>query len=110
LLLKPIQKKIKEKLDATKKKMLWNGTIRIMTIGYINYCASWVLNMRLKFLDPNAELSATDYILNPIIGLYLIVYPIFCLYFVMRRSNEYLSKKENQEKYKLLYPGVNIYS
>jgi len=88
LLIKPIRAKVKAKLIETKDKMIWNGVIRMMTLGYINYCTMWAVNLGVKFVDPAGDPKPSEYIVSPLLGLFLFGYPTGCLILLWRTSND----------------------
>ena len=89
-LVKPLREKVNWKLIQFKEKMIWNGILRTFTFGYLNYCVCWAINTRFKFMDPEVELEIFDWILNPLLFLFIFIYPIFSLHFVMKKKNEEL--------------------
>ena len=50
-IIKPFRTKIKKFLLDYKKDMIWNGIIDIITLGYINYCLSWWLNLTENLMN-----------------------------------------------------------
>ena len=93
-LIKPIRAKVKAKLIETKNKMIWNGLIRIITLGYINYCSMWAINIGVKFIDPTGKPYISEYIICPLLGILLFGYPIVCFIILWRTPNENLQQKK----------------
>jgi len=110
LLIKPIRAKVKAKLIETKNKMIWNGLIRMITLGYINYCAMWTVNLSAKFIDPIEEPKISEYIITPLLGILLFSYPICCFIILWRTPNEELQQKKTKDSFKNMYPNVNVWS
>lgn len=87
LLIKKIRAKVKAKLINIKNGLIWNGTIRAITLGYLNYCVMWAVIIRVKFIDKYEDPTIGEYISAPIIGILLIAYPIGCLVYFIKTSN-----------------------
>ena len=50
-----IRRKILEYLIQYRKKMMWNGIIRMISISYIDLCICWTCNYRLKIMAQGNE-------------------------------------------------------
>ena len=81
----------------------------MINLAYLNYCSMWVVTIAVN-LEPYAQPTNADIIKTLLFGIFLIFYPLFCLIVVMRAPNEKLQQKETRDKYKNIYPNVNVWS
>jgi len=87
-IIKPLRKKMKKILNDYYKEMIWNGTIDIITLGYMNYCLSWWLNLTDNLMNDEVTPTIGNYISCLILGLLIFPYPFTMLYILVKQKNE----------------------
>jgi len=81
-----LSSQIKERALKYKKKMVWNGIIRIMTVSYINYASSVSAFVQIDILLADS----TKWYLFPLAGALsasLAAYPILCAKVLWKKKN-----------------------
>ena len=72
--------------DKVSSYLYWNGSIRFMMEGYMDFCLFTLINLKeLKWNDPFFAIHASNIFAIVLIVL-LIGLPIFLIYFFVRNS------------------------
>ena len=100
------QEKLAKHADKVKKKMLWNGVIRSVSLAYMNLGIS--THIKVKDMMRSPETADTMSIVIIVIMFALLIgYIIFPLWFMVK-YRQLLDMQEMRDKYELWYDGINI--
>ena len=76
----------KQKLINLYQKIVWNGIINLITVGYLKYSISWWICLRVIIIGYN-DPSIVDYVIAVLLGKLVILYPVTCLYVLIHKPN-----------------------
>ena len=99
---KKLRKRIKKKIRETKKKFIWNNTIRSLSLAYLKTFVAFTI--ATKAIETVSTVSS---VISIIIGSILIIYPIWTAYFLLK-NHKILGKKKIKFKYESLYSELRI--
>lgn len=99
---------IKEKYIALRKKMIWNGLIRIVDLGFINYVI-WVIRNVEEIKDgSDNEKDKSLYVEAIVISIFLVGFFLLATRVIYSYSNKDLIRKVSAKTFGNLYSDVNL--
>ena len=101
------KQKILDKLKVIKDKMIWNGLIRSVSMGYLNLCIAAVVKVqdmrRYPETATTAGIATAAAMLTFLVGYFLVTL------IVLVKNRRSLDWEEKRESFGLLYDGIEIH-
>jgi len=102
-----LKEKISPKLQAIKKKTLWNGVIRSTNISFFQTCITCGIQLKMV-INGSKYQELLDFLLMCLLTVYFLLVPFFMMYFLLKNKDK-LHLEAWRDKYSNLYQDIHLH-